>query len=412
MPTNTRRPALPPPRAPGPRPRRTAPATVHGVAEQADRPAVNPASIGGRTARSLPPRPHSQAAASRKKPVHNGAGRREKTNRRFIQLIICTVVFGLALLLKTLAPESAASIKQVFADSIGGGLDYKAAFASMGQLLSSGESIVDVFKDVSTVLFGAKEEGAQASPPGASALPTPEQLPSTAQKPTDTPEPDQPAFSELPQDIHEMTDDTDAADTVDHSSALASRGTSFPGWRNLGDSTAGDGVIMSGWEVSLPDADTQDDTPPVPFELAVPSNVDYTEYPLDFSHVVPVSGTMTSDFGYRDHPVYGETLFHYGIDIGAASGTKIRSFADGVVTSTGLSDSYGNYVKVLHADGISTFYAHCSKILVKDGQVVEKGDAIARVGMTGTATGPHLHFEVRKGDSILDPNHYVALDPS
>ena len=142
-------------------------------------------------------------------------------------------------------------------------------------------------------------------------------------------------------------------------------------------------------------------------ESNFPKEEDITAYVLDFETCKPVDGIKTSDFGQRVHPVSGEESFHYGLDIAADEGTKILSFADGVVRESGTNSSYGNYIIVDHADGISTLYAHCSKVTAKQGDKVKAGDKIAEVGATGIATGNHLHFEVWRDGKILDPSHYV-----
>ena len=152
-----------------------------------------------------------------------------------------------------------------------------------------------------------------------------------------------------------------------------------------------------------------DDTPPVPFGLAVPGDADYNVYELPFAYTAPSAGELSSEFGYRMHPIKGEILFHYGVDLSAPTGGDILSFADGKVTAVGLSQTYGNYLAVTHSGGISTFYAHCSKILVKTGDAVSRGQAVAKVGSTGLSTGPHLHFELRRDGLALDPARYLDI---
>ena len=141
----------------------------------------------------------------------------------------------------------------------------------------------------------------------------------------------------------------------------------------------------------------------------LPDNVCLEQALLGFDYCTPVVGTLTSDFGYREHPVEGEERFHYGIDIGAATGTEIGCFADGTVTAVGESSSYGKYITVTHEGGYSTLYAHCSRILAASGASVKEGDVIAEVGETGIATGPHLHFELHQGSQYLNPIYYVSL---
>lgn len=115
---------------------------------------------------------------------------------------------------------------------------------------------------------------------------------------------------------------------------------------------------------------------------------------------LPVAGTITSPQGYRTDPVTGKISYHSGTDISVPEGTPILAAADGTVTVANAFDSwggsYGYYVKIDHGDGLTTLYAHCSRICVTVGQEVKAGQVIAYVGHTGRATGAHLHFEVRK----------------
>ena len=141
----------------------------------------------------------------------------------------------------------------------------------------------------------------------------------------------------------------------------------------------------------------------------LPENVCLEQSVLGFDYCTPVMGTLTSNFGYREHPVAGEERFHYGVDIAAATGTAIGCFADGTVTAVGESSSYGKYITVTHEGGFSTLYAHCSRILASSGDAVQEGEAIAEVGETGVATGPHLHFELHQGNQYLNPIYYVSL---
>ena len=97
------------------------------------------------------------------------------------------------------------------------------------------------------------------------------------------------------------------------------------------------------------------------------------------------------------------TDFHRGIDIPSAVGTDIYAAQTGKVVVATKHSSYGNYIVVDHGGGISTLYAHCSKLLVKVGDTVKQGDHIAEMGATGNVTGPHLHFEVRVDGKIQDP---------
>ena len=124
----------------------------------------------------------------------------------------------------------------------------------------------------------------------------------------------------------------------------------------------------------------------------------------------PVLGNLWSGYGYRDHPIDGEYKFHNGVDIGAEEGASIGAFSAGTVEYIGQSESYGNYFQIDHGQGIKSFYAHCSQLLVERGQQVLPGEKVALVGSTGSATGPHLHFELKCGGMRIDPAYYIDYE--
>lgn len=128
---------------------------------------------------------------------------------------------------------------------------------------------------------------------------------------------------------------------------------------------------------------------------------------LGFSYVTPLQGTLTSEFGLREDPNTGKETMHYGVDIAADEGEEIVAFADGAVSIVGDSTVLGKYLTVQHENGYETLYAHCSAITVRSGDSVCAGDSIAKVGQTGNATGPHLHFELHRGDTFLNPVYYL-----
>jgi murein DD-endopeptidase MepM/ murein hydrolase activator NlpD len=130
----------------------------------------------------------------------------------------------------------------------------------------------------------------------------------------------------------------------------------------------------------------------------------------------PVAGSITSGYGPRKHPITGQNGTHNGIDIGATTGTTVRAAADGKVSSIGQNmdkkTGYGNSVTLDHDDGYQTLYAHLSKVSVAVNQRVSKGEKIGEVGETGAANGPHLHFEVRKNGSFIDPSTVMGKNVS
>ena len=121
----------------------------------------------------------------------------------------------------------------------------------------------------------------------------------------------------------------------------------------------------------------------------------------------PSSHRVTSEFGYRIHPILGYRKLHTGIDIGASYGAAIVAANSGKVIASYYNSSYGNMVMIDHGGGIVTLYAHASSRRVSKGASVSRGQTIARVGSTGSSTGNHLHFEVRVNGSYKNPRSYL-----
>ncbi len=117
--------------------------------------------------------------------------------------------------------------------------------------------------------------------------------------------------------------------------------------------------------------------------------------------------TVTSEYGYRIHPIYGTSKLHKGMDIGVPSGATLVAADSGTVVHSGWMNGYGNTVVIDHGGGMSTLYAHNTSILVSNGQYVDRGQAVSKSGATGNVTGPHLHFEVRINGSTTDPRPYL-----
>ena len=165
-----------------------------------------------------------------------------------------------------------------------------------------------------------------------------------------------------------------------------------------------DNPILPGQEIVLPGAR------PVPVAVAVASRSGGDSRPAPSApptgggsgtYIWPVSGTITSVYG----PRWGS--FHYGLDIAAPSGTPIAAARSGTVIRAGWQSGYGNAVEISHGGGVSTHYGHLSSIAVSEGQQVNQGEMIGRVGSTGNSTGPHLDFEVRVNGSKVNPAPYL-----
>jgi len=125
-----------------------------------------------------------------------------------------------------------------------------------------------------------------------------------------------------------------------------------------------------------------------------------TLYPVDVPY-------RSSSYGWRHDPILGIRAFHSGLDFSAAQGEPIRATADGRVKTVGRGPDYGKFVVIDHGDRLETRYAHASKILVNEGDLVQREDVIALVGNTGRSTGPHLHYEIRYNNRSLDPRQYL-----
>ena len=133
-----------------------------------------------------------------------------------------------------------------------------------------------------------------------------------------------------------------------------------------------------------------------------------SQYELDveyikenYSFILPVTGTITSRYGQREETEV-VSANHQGIDIGANEGTAIYASMEGTVTVSSEEGEYGKHIDITNGDAL-TRYAHCSKLLVKEGDKVKQGDKIAEVGSTGNSTGPHLHFEIRRDNRTINP---------
>lgn len=123
---------------------------------------------------------------------------------------------------------------------------------------------------------------------------------------------------------------------------------------------------------------------------------------------IPGYTRITSKYGMRTHPITGVYKLHTGVDVGAPLGANFIAANDGIVTKASYNGAYGNMVMIDHGGGISTLYAHGSKIMVETGQTVQKGDVVLKVGSTGYSTGPHAHFEVRVNGKVVDPMPYIT----
>ena len=156
------------------------------------------------------------------------------------------------------------------------------------------------------------------------------------------------------------------------------------------------------------------EAPPEPAEEmadsdVLPDNCTMERQALATELRIPVNGTITSVFGAREARTAGQQSFHHGLDIAAPTGTSIRPVAAGVVAETGYNAVYGNYLLLEHEGGLTSKYAHCDKLLVKQGDKVKTSTKVATVGSTGDSTGSHLHLELRLNMVFIDPALHLGL---
>lgn len=126
-------------------------------------------------------------------------------------------------------------------------------------------------------------------------------------------------------------------------------------------------------------------------------------YPLDKQI------SVTSHYGVRQHPVHQVLKFHKGTDLKGQTGEIVLASGDGMVIQTGFDEHLGNFIKVQHSYGFESIYGHLSKISIKKGQKITQGMPIGKVGATGTVTGPHLHYTIKKNGVFLDPFEFIYL---
>lgn len=277
-----------------------------------------------------------------------------KESRQLLQMVICASAFVLLVAAKLLLPERMAEFNLRLSGALEQNMDVQSVFNAVGRAFSGEEDVADAADEVYQAVFYPEEsEVVRTSAPAAL-----------------------------------ETDSLSALDTLQE-------------YRS----------VPAGPE----------EKPVEPFQTTtlayilysdrnLPESVSLEQAILGFDYCSPLpGGTLSSNFGYRDHPTEGDARFHYGIDLAADTGTAVSCFADGRVKAVGESSSYGKYCIVDHEGGYSTLYAHCSRITASSGAEVSGGEKIAEVGETGMATGPHLHFELQRDGTYLNPIYYVSV---
>lgn len=313
-------------------------------------------------------------ASSRKNVGRKVEANRKKTAReeiRFTQFVICVMLFLIVFVGKGVFPERIYKVEEDFLLLLGRDTDFKGALSNLGKSFAQQESMLGELGEFCIEVFGGGEVSAA---PVAGYVGT--QL--EGEQSFFNSRPDHAEFTahlfrmeELPEAWYPAEETTEVeADAVPAVGAVLMK------------------VDYQGQE--LPEGYTMD-------QLSLGALVTAT----------PVMGTLRSEYGYRDHPIDGNYKFHNGVDLGAQQGEAIGAFAAGTVEYIGENDVYGLYLQIDHGNGVKSFYAHCSRLCVRQGQYVGVGDKVAEVGETGSATGPHLHFELKCNGQHINPIYYI-----
>ena len=301
---------------------------------------------------------------------------------RWGRLLICAVVFFALVLVKINVPERFQALSKAASEYVGQSVDYRAVFGAVGKAVRGESTVKETVNDVYMEVFHPDQSAGKAVETAVRV-----ELSDGGRR-------EDPL---LPEDVY---------------------GTC------LMDGEGGFPAVESEKPTEVPKKETVVEETPKPEKAAekpvasqnvskdppLPKGVSMERKKLKLSGTVPVSGWVSSPYGYREHPINGEQKFHKGLDIAAPEGSTVGAFADGTVKAVGESTSLGKYIMVSHADDITTIYAHCSKITATGGKKVKKGEKIAEVGHTGMATGPHLHFAMQQHGVYLNPGYYVKLD--
>lgn len=340
-----------------------------------------------------------------------GHRRAEKTDRplfntQLFRLLLCVFIFTVAAVCKNVLPDGYRNALVVGLDS---GLTFRDVLEVFGESASSQEVFSRLWTDGVLKVFGFAEDEREVSgdlDEKTSAAPqTPEDTSSVSVSLDISDELTIPVTTHSELDID--ADELPIFSTVAESPNIAAQTPEEGGTPDVSEEPSGgdtpqdtdaEAVVAEPYQLSTGDSD-----------LTIPDVVIQEAVSIPFDYVTPALGTLTSGFGYRDHPIDGEYKFHYGVDIAVAMRTEVGAFSDGKVVFAGWGDINGNYIKVEHADGFATLYAHLDELLVETGDTVEKGETIGMSGQTGEVSGPHLHFQIYYHDKLVDPEAFLEF---
>jgi len=315
-----------------------------------------------------------------------GKGHRRRNRRErlaMLRLIACLLLLGSVGLLKVFFPGAAATVGTAVRPMIEHDIDYRGSIAAIGETIAGEGTILEALGEMTIRAFGGVAlditEPEELEGTLAATHSLPEYTPAAANIPIELAIPmptAPPQFAPRPMPKSEEEEESGSEETKPEERVEAVE------------------AFLAHQAI---------------FDYTIPASVVDAYVPLDLEFTVPVMGPVSSGFGFRRHPIEGATRFHFGTDVAVDTGTPFGAFAAGRVMSAGYGQGFGLYILMDHGDGIKTRYAHCSVLYVQAGDWVEKGQVIGRVGYTGNATGPHLHFELMRDGMFLNPELYVMF---
>ena len=343
---------------------------------------------------------YNQEVMSRRRSVHSynvtSAGNRrprsygqEKT--RLLQLVVCLVLFFAVFLWKGIFPQKLSQVRDDLLTLITTDMDIQDALAELGASLAESDSVLSDLGAFCVEVFGTVQEEEPTEP-----------IPVTL-----------PPESALMEELRFLSQGKDITAYIVHYTDSSKYGLAITPPKSepasVPDEVPPVEADMAAPPIAIPAAGTVVAISDYSGE-ALPNNYTMDQLSLgELETVTPVMGHLNSEYGYRDHPINGRYQFHGGVDIGGQNGDPIAAFASGIVEYIGEDDSYGQYFQIDHGNGVKSFYAHCSKVLVSKGQKVSLGEKVAEIGSSGSATGPHLHLELKYNKMHLNPIYYVDI---
>ncbi len=281
---------------------------------------------------------------------------------RLMQLVFCLIIFTTVYATQGVFPYKIQRLGENITTLVTTSVDVQQAFSDLGEALSEGESVIGELGNFCVAVFGGEGEETAVAISASS------------------PEVDVPQEPAVYESV--VIEPLEVEDVVTEMEVIQD-----------------EPAIMAVGQVYMA---AKEDLRTLP--------VGYTYDMLSLGgmeRTTPVMGVISSGFGYRIHPLSGSDTVHNGVDIVGEIGDPICAFSSGMVEYIGYSDTYGNYFRIDHGNGVKSFYAHCNELYVNKGDVVAVGGTVATLGSTGDVTGPHLHFELLCNDIHIDPALYI-----